>query len=107
MAIEVKVCGITRNEDAETALTAGAKYLGFIQYPKSPRKISLDSSKSIMQSMDSFSFGRVAVDVCPKPESVVQMKDAGFDFYQFHFPMTLIPNKFVNGASSLVLQICG
>ena len=34
--------------------------------------------------MDSFSFGKVAVDVCPTPESVVQMKDAGFDF-QFHF----------------------
>lgn len=85
MAIEVKVCGITRKEDAETALTAGAKNLGFIQYPKSPRKISLDSSKSIMQSVDSFSFGKVAVDVCPTPESVIQMKDAGFDFFQFHF----------------------
>ena len=54
MAIEVKVCGITRKEDAEAALTAGAKYLGFIQYPKSPRKISLDSSKSVIQSVDSF-----------------------------------------------------
>ena len=93
MAIEVKVCGITRNEDAETALTAGAKYLGFIQYPKSPRKISLDSSKSIMQSVDSFSFGKVAVDVCPTPESVVRMKDAGFDFFQFHFPYDFDPNQ--------------
>ena len=93
MAIEVKVCGITRNEDAETALTAGAKYLGFIQYPKSPRKISLDSSKSIMQSMDTFSFCKVAVDVCPTPESVVRMKDAGFDFFQFHFPYDFDPNQ--------------
>ena len=93
MAIEVKVCGITRKEDAETALTAGAKYLGFIQYPKSPRKISLDSSKSVMQSVDSFSFGRVAVDVCPTPESVVRMKDAGFDFFQFHFPYDFDPEQ--------------
>lgn len=93
MAIEVKVCGITRNEDAETALTAGAKYLGFIQYPKSPRKISLDSSKSIMQSMDIFSFCKVAVDVCPTPESVVRMKDAGFDFFQFHFPYDFDPEQ--------------
>ena len=87
MVIEVKVCGITRKKDAEIALTAGAKYLGFIQYPKSPRKISLDSSKSIMKSVGSLSYGKVAVDVCPTPESVVQMKDAGFDFYQFHFPL--------------------
>ena len=108
MAIEVKVCGITRNEDAETALTAGAKYLGFIQYPKSPRKISLDSSKLIMQSVGSFSFGKVAVDVCPTPESVVRMKDAGFDFFQFHFPYDFDPNQICQwtelvGASSLWL----
>ena len=93
MAFEVKVCGITRLEDAETALTAGANYLGFIQYPKSPRKISLDSSKSIMQSVGNFSFGKVAVDVCPTSESVVQMKNAGFDFYQFHFPYDFDPEK--------------
>ena len=93
MSVEVKVCGITRLEDAETALTAGANYLGFIQYQKSPRKISLDSSKSIMQSVGNFSFGKVAVDVCPTSESVVQMKNAGFDFYQFHFPYDFDPEK--------------
>ena len=61
-----------------------------------------------MQSVDNFSFGRVAVDVCPTPESVVQMKDAGFDFYQFHFPYDFDNmKKFVNGVSLLVLQICG
>jgi len=36
----VKICGITRLEDAAAALTAGADYLGFIIYPPSPRAVT-------------------------------------------------------------------
>ena len=86
MTIEVKVCGITRLEDAKASLTVGAKYLGFILYPQSPRKITIDDSKQIIENLNSFSYGKVAVDVCPTPQSVMQMKKVGFDFYQFHFP---------------------
>jgi phosphoribosylanthranilate isomerase len=38
----VKICGLTRLEDAQVALAAGANYLGFILYPPSPRAISPD-----------------------------------------------------------------
>ena len=33
----IKICGITRFEDGIAALNAGADWLGFIRYPKSPR----------------------------------------------------------------------
>jgi len=33
----VKVCGITRMEDAAAAVNAGARSLGFVFWPKSPR----------------------------------------------------------------------
>ena len=40
--VRVKVCGITREEDAGLALELGAQKLGFILYEKSPRKIGFN-----------------------------------------------------------------
>ena len=56
MSVEVKVCGITNGKDARIALTLGAKYLGFILYSKSPRKISLQDIKGIKNELDDLEF---------------------------------------------------
>ncbi|MDA0349048.1 MAG: phosphoribosylanthranilate isomerase [Verrucomicrobia bacterium] len=79
----VKICGITRGEDARLAVSLGATYLGFILYPKSPRGISLDDFEALKQTLpDSF---RVAVDVRPSIEEIKKQMSAGFDFFQVHF----------------------
>ena len=39
--ILVKICGITRTEDAESASELGADILGMIFYPASKRLVSL------------------------------------------------------------------
>lgn len=39
MTTKVKICGITRAEDAELAIELGADYLGFIFVPESPRHV--------------------------------------------------------------------
>lgn len=93
MSVEVKICGITRSEDAETALKAGAQYLGFILYAKSPRKISITDAILISENYADFSHSKVAVDVCPDLDKVRQMKEAGFDFFQFHFPLDFETEK--------------
>ena len=79
----VKVCGITRPEDGQLALSLGASYLGFILYSKSPRSIDLEAFTSLNASLtDSF---RVVVDVRPDMDQVKRYVSAGFDFFQIHF----------------------
>ena len=41
----MKVCGITRREDAEAAVEAGASAIGFVFYPKSPRYVDARSRR--------------------------------------------------------------
>jgi phosphoribosylanthranilate isomerase len=52
MSVQVKICGITRIEDARTALKAGADYLGFIFYPKSPRFIEPDRANELLRALE-------------------------------------------------------
>ena len=39
--IRVKICGLTRPEDVSAAVSAGATYLGFNFFPKSPRYVDI------------------------------------------------------------------
>jgi phosphoribosylanthranilate isomerase len=43
----IKICGITRLEDAEAAVAAGAAAIGFIFWPKSPRFIDPHRARTI------------------------------------------------------------
>jgi phosphoribosylanthranilate isomerase len=47
MSIKIKICGLTRREDVEAAVKAGAEYLGFIFYPKSPRFVTPETASEI------------------------------------------------------------
>jgi len=39
--LAIKICGLTNLNDARWALEAGADYIGFVLYPKSPRAITV------------------------------------------------------------------
>jgi phosphoribosylanthranilate isomerase len=47
----VKICGITRVEDAQAALEAGASAIGFVFWPKSPRYIEPDRARAIVAAL--------------------------------------------------------
>lgn len=83
--IQFKVCGLNRVEDAVVAAEAGADYLGFIFYQKSPRNIDLESFRRIASSLPSVP--KVAVTVVPSLEALQAYQDAGFDYFQIHFPL--------------------
>ncbi|SEN48616.1 phosphoribosylanthranilate isomerase [Palleronia pelagia] len=40
----VKICGLTETADVAAALLAGASYVGFVFFPKSPRHLELDAA---------------------------------------------------------------
>jgi phosphoribosylanthranilate isomerase len=50
----VKICGITRQEDAEAAVNAGAAALGFIFWPGSPRAVDPRRARTIIESLPAF-----------------------------------------------------
>ncbi len=49
--ISVKICGLTRPQDVTDAVTAGARYLGFVFFPRSPRHLSLDAAAALAQAV--------------------------------------------------------
>ena len=53
MTVRVKICGITRVEDAHAAIAAGADMIGLNFYAKSPRYIDVDRAIEIRAAIGS------------------------------------------------------
>jgi phosphoribosylanthranilate isomerase len=51
MTVRVKICGITRVDDAEAAVAAGADIIGLNFYPPSPRGIALGRALEIRAAL--------------------------------------------------------
>lgn len=47
MTVEAKICGLSTSETVDAAVEAGADYVGFVAYPKSPRHIATDTLKAL------------------------------------------------------------
>lgn len=47
----VKICGIKDPENLEAALAAGARFIGFVFYPPSPRAVSLDIAATLARDI--------------------------------------------------------
>jgi phosphoribosylanthranilate isomerase len=78
----VKVCGITRREDALVAVEAGASALGFIFYPKSPRYVTPAAATALGEGLDTWKVG-VFVDESPAAIEAV-MREAKLDIAQVY-----------------------
>ncbi|MBL4761832.1 MAG: phosphoribosylanthranilate isomerase [Methylophaga sp.] len=84
MRTRVKICGITRRQDAEFAAEMGADAIGLVFYPPSPRAVTIAKAKEILSQSPLFT-SVVALFVNAEPEDVNNCINAlPIDVLQFH-----------------------
>lgn len=82
--MRVKICGITRPEDAIVAEAAGAHAIGLIFAARSKRRLSLEGAQEIVRAVGPF-VGRVGVFVdAPFDEVLTAVRTLGLDTVQLH-----------------------
>ena len=80
---EVKICGITRLEDAQLAADLGASFVGFVLWPQSPRAITVERLKKIVAAL-ARPVTPVGVFVNPTRNEVNEAAAAGIRVAQIH-----------------------
>lgn len=82
--VRIKICGITNLEDALLAAELGADALGFIFYPKSPRKVATETAREIIARLPPF-VASVGVFVNEAAAAVRDLAaQVGLDWVQLH-----------------------
>lgn len=65
MSIEAKICGLTTAETVDGAVTGGARWVGFVTYPRSPRHVASNDVLQALGARVPKSVGRVGLFVDP------------------------------------------
>ncbi|VUZ26460.1 N-(5'-phosphoribosyl)anthranilate isomerase [uncultured Comamonas sp.] len=66
----IKICGLTREQDVDAAVAAGADAIGFVLYPKSPRAVTVQRAVELAQRLPPF-VTPVLLFVNPTPTEVI------------------------------------
>jgi phosphoribosylanthranilate isomerase len=103
----IKICGTTNLEDALTAVDAGADAVGFVFYEKSPRNISVEGAKEIVEKLPEV-VEKVGVFVGEMPEKVREiLKEASLSLAQiypdFETPLSIPSDRFLETLQSRVI----
>lgn len=84
MRTRVKICGITRIEDAELSVNAGVDAIGLVFYEKSPRFLSIRQAQEISRVVPAF-VSRVALFKDANEHNVrAVLAQVEIDLIQFH-----------------------
>lgn len=85
MRTRVKICGLTREEDVQAACEAGADAIGLVFYAPSPRAVTVEQAKMIVQHVPPF-VSVTALFVNPRVDEVqaVLAQIPAISLLQFH-----------------------
>jgi phosphoribosylanthranilate isomerase len=84
MKTRIKICGLTREEDVDAAVAAGADALGFVFYPPSPRYVTPQRAAELVRRVPPF-VDVVGLFVNEAPEIVrVACETLPINVLQFH-----------------------
>jgi phosphoribosylanthranilate isomerase len=84
MRTRVKICGMTRRQDADFAAESGVDAIGLVFYPPSPRALTIAQAQEVVAGIAPF-VTVVGLFVNPDKELVSQCLDAlPIDIIQFH-----------------------
>lgn len=82
--ISVKICGLREAAHVAAAVEAGARYLGFVFFPKSPRHVSFDQARSLAMDVP-MGVAKVALTVDADDEMLERlMSEVPLDMLQLH-----------------------
>ena len=80
----IKICGLTSVENALEVAQSGVSAIGLIFYPESPRNVSLDIAKNIVESLPPF-VSAVGLFVDPSLDEVFRtLESVDLHVLQFH-----------------------
>jgi phosphoribosylanthranilate isomerase len=92
--MRVKICGITRPEDARTAVDAGADAIGVVLCSDSPRSVSPEQAREIFMAAGPLVV-RVAVSHTTQGDDLREILSAGPDAIQVSHPFPALPDPHV------------
>ncbi|MCK5478783.1 MAG: phosphoribosylanthranilate isomerase [Methylococcales bacterium] len=84
MRTRVKICGFTQVEDAVAAANLGVDAIGLVFYPPSPRHVSIEQAKEIVNALPAFV--TVVALFVDEQESQIRkvLRKVSIDCIQFH-----------------------
>jgi phosphoribosylanthranilate isomerase len=84
MTIEAKICGLSTPETIDAAVGGGARFVGFMTFPRSPRHISTETMRALGQRVPK-TVTRVGVFVDPDDALLDEKLGTGaLDMLQLH-----------------------
>jgi phosphoribosylanthranilate isomerase len=84
MIVEAKICGLSTPDTVDAAVAGGARWVGFMTYPRSPRHIATETLRMLAQRVPD-TVGRAGVFVDPDDALLDERLAAGaFDLLQLH-----------------------